>query len=423
MVLRNCSVLRNVVRSEGGAVAIQMGILLTVLIGMVALETEIPFVLYKHRQIQSAVDAVAFGSAVALRRGYPSNPNVEGQGIAAALGFGNNDNGVIVTINNPPATGAHAGNASAIEAIIAQPQTLTLVGLFIPNPFHLSARAVALAGSGGSYCVLATDTNSATAVTLSNGANVSMNSCGLAVNANGPAALSVTGGSVLNAQSVLVSSQDSVTNGGSINAVNGVKFNQANTADPYANVPTPAQSGCSYTNRSLQWSSSVQQLTPGTYCNGLSISNGASVSMAPGVYYIKSGTFSIAGGSTLTGSGVTIVLTNNTSGYATASISNGSSVSLSAPNTGVTAGIVFFSDRNAPTSGTINFSGGTSEVFAGALYFPTQQVLYSNGASAAACTQLIAWHIQFTGGSQFNSNCAGIGTSSIGTSAASQLAE
>ncbi|MGA7323849.1 MAG: hypothetical protein WBX25_05070 [Rhodomicrobium sp.] len=145
--------------------------------------------------------------------------------------------------------------------------------------------------------------------------------------------------------------------------------------------------------------------------------------MAPGVYYIKSGTFSIAGGSTVTGSGVTIVLTSNTSGYATASISNGSSVSLSAPSTGITAGIVFFSDRNAPTSGTINFSGGTSEAFTGALYFPTQQVVYSNGASAAACTQLIAWHIQFTGGSQFNSNCAGIGTSSIGTSAASQLAE
>ena len=155
MLLWKCSVLGNFLRAERGAVAIQMGILLTVLIGMAALGTEIPFVLYKHRQLQSAADAAAFGSAVALSRGYPSNPTVEGQGIAAALGFGNNVNGITVTINNPPATGDHAGNATAVEAIVAQPQTLTLVGLFISNPFRLSARAVALAGSGGSFCVLA----------------------------------------------------------------------------------------------------------------------------------------------------------------------------------------------------------------------------------------------------------------------------
>jgi hypothetical protein len=50
-------------------------------------------------------------------------------------------------------------------------------------------------------------------------------------------------------------------------------------------------------------------------------------------------------------------------------------------------------------------------------------VQYSNGTSnAATCTQLIAWHMQFTGGASFNSNCASIGVGTIGASP-SQLVE
>jgi hypothetical protein len=80
---------------------------------------------------------------------------------------------------------------------------------------------------------------------------------------------------------------------------------------------------------------------------------------------------------------------------------------------------VFFGDRAAPTSGVNIFKGKTA--LTGALYFPTQKVVYDNGStSAATCTQLIAWKVNFEGGSKFNNNCDGAGTSAItgGTSAA-----
>ncbi len=406
-----------------GAVAIHIGIVMTVLSGMAGLGTEIPLVIYKHRQLQNAADAAALGGAVAILRGYPASPATEAEAIAGALGFTSGTAGVTVTVNTPPASGLYTNTANAVEVIAGQPQTLKLGGLFISSPLNVSARAVAVPAASGSFCLLATDTGSATAATVSHGVDVSLNGCGLAVNATGAAALSVTGASTLTASTVSVGGQVNVSGGGILDVTNGVKVNQPATPDPYASVSMPASSGCDYTGLTL--GTGIHQMSPGRYCNGVSIGNGAIVSMTAGIYYIKSGTFNVGGGSKLTGSGVTIVLTQNTSGYATVSMGNGAAVTLSAPASGSTSGILFFSDRNAPNSGVNSFGGGASVLLTGALYFPTQQVTISNGAGAAACTQLIAWHIQFSGGAAaaFNNNCANTGVSPIGSSSPAILVE
>ncbi len=420
MIIRIASSSQKLMSRRRGAVAIHIGIMMTALIGIAGLGSEIPFVIYKHRQMQNAADAAALGGAVAIVRGYPASPATEAGAIAAALGFVTGTGGVTVAVNKPPKNGAYTSNASAIEVIVSQPQTLKLGGLFYSSPLNVSARAVALPGSGGgNFCILATDASSAAAVTVSGGSAVTLSGCGLASNATGSQALSVTGGSILQAQSVSVAGQVTVSGGAVLTATNGIEQNQPATADPYANVSMPASSGCDYTSYTLGWASGKQQMNPGRYCGGVSIGNGAIVSMAAGIYYIKSGAFNVGGGTVLTGSGVTIVLTQNTSGYATVTIGNGAAVTLNAPTTGSTAGMLFFADRNAPNSGVNSFIGGTSELLTGALYFPTQQVVFSNGAGAAACTQLIAWQIQFTGGtaSVFNNNCANTGTSPIGASA------
>ena len=50
------AVFRSAARARRGSVAIQLALMTTVLLGMVALGTEITFVLFKHRQMQSAAD-------------------------------------------------------------------------------------------------------------------------------------------------------------------------------------------------------------------------------------------------------------------------------------------------------------------------------------------------------------------------------
>ena len=115
--------------SRRGSVAIQMAIMMTVLIGMAGLGTEVPYMMYKHRQMQTAADSGALGAAVALTQGYPAIAT-EADGIAAALGFTNGSSNVTVTVNNPPKSGNYTTNSSAVEVIVTQPQTLKMAGLF-----------------------------------------------------------------------------------------------------------------------------------------------------------------------------------------------------------------------------------------------------------------------------------------------------
>ena len=185
--------------SRRGSVAIQMAIMMTVLIGMAGLGTEVPYMMYKHRQMQTAADSGALGAAVALSQGYPAIAT-EADGIAAALGFTNGSSNVTVTVNNPPKSGNYTTNSSAVEVIVSQPQTLKMAGLFGVSVYNLSARAVALAGSGsgGGYCMLALDPIgqgwSVSGVGLWGGVVVTMTGCGMAVNASGSQALMLQSG-------------------------------------------------------------------------------------------------------------------------------------------------------------------------------------------------------------------------------------
>ena len=91
---------------------------------------------------------------------------------------------------------------------------------------------------------------------------------------------------------------------------------------------------------------------------------------------------------------------------------------------GATAGLAFFQDRNAPSTGTNSFSGGSTQNITGAIYFPNQAVAYSGGGGVhvAPCTQLVVYKASFSGGSNFSNNCAGVGTATIG-STSNQIVE
>ncbi len=410
--------------SRRGSVAIQMAIMMTVLIGMAGLGTEVPYMMYKHRQMQTAADSAALGAAVALTQGYPANIATEADGIAAALGFTNGSSNVTVTVNNPPKSGNYTSNSSAVEVIVSQPQTLKIAGLFGVSVYNLSARAVAIAGSGSSYCILTLDPSNkaqwswTAGLGLWGGVTLTMTGCGIAVNASGPGALTLQSGGTLNAP--LVSIVGQLNNVWSTVNVPSIKENQAPVADPYANVAMPSSTGCDYNGYSISWTASQTTLYPGRYCNGLSMSNGANVALSSGIYYIKSGSFGIAGGASVTGTGVTIVLTTADGGnsYATFSITNGANITLSAPTTGQTAGILFFGDRNAPSSNTNALNGFTTGNLQGAIYLPTQTMQYGSSAGTfTGCQQLIAWDVNDNiTNLPFDGTCTGTGMKPIGAS-------
>ena len=410
-----------------------IGLTMTALLGFVGLAVDVGVWYADRRLAQGAADSAAYSAAVDVAAGDTvAGARTAAKAITAQYGLTDGVDGVTVTVNSPPASGPNTATAGAVEVIVRKPEALFLSSFFI-NSAAVAARAVALAGSGGKYCVLALDTVPATSVSLdgvdlSNGANLNLVQCGLALNTPGSNALVVSGGAKLVAASLSVVGNYVTNNGGQVVISGAINTSAAAVSDPYAGVPMPVPAACQYTNASYQNQGSPGHpltISPGTYCNGITFGNSSTIKMNPGVYIVDRGSFAVAGGSTIDGTaGVTIVLTSSTgSGYATTQIDNGTTVTLTAPNSGVTSGLAMMQDSRAPTSGSITIAGGTKFVVTGALYFPSTIANFSNGSTnSAACTQLVARRIVYLGGSRFGNNCAGVGVAGIGAKA-TNLAE
>jgi hypothetical protein len=134
--------------------------------------------------------------------------------------------------------------------------------------------------------------------------------------------------------------------------------------------------------------------------------------LSPGIYIISDGSFNDTGQNSVTGNGVTIILTSSTPGSdnGTFSVTGGGGLNLTAPTYGPTAGMALWADKNLPNKGD-TFAGGTTSGLTGAIYLPSHDVSYAgNGSTASQCAQMIAYNIKFTGASTFNHNCNGVGT-------------
>ena len=422
-------------RTGGAAVTLALG--LSSVLGMAGLGTEVAAWYTTKQTMQGAADAAAFTAMTALGKGATvAQLTTEAKSVAGNYNFVDGTASVTVTVNSPPASGSYAGKATAVEVVVSQPQTPLISGVIMSTGPTISARSVAAAVATGSGCVVALDKGDVVDVTDNGNTVLNLNACSLYVNSSDTAALTMTGGAVIDAGAAYIVGGVSTSNGAALDTTKGTFTGTAPINDPYAWATIPYYSGCNQTkynnNSSTPQTLNATGTTPYVFCGdanhpALSLGGGnSSLTLGPGIYIIDGGSFSIGGGSTLTATGgVTIVLTSHTgSNYATVSISGGATVSITAPTTGATAGLAFFQDRNAPTSGTNSLTGGTSQNIIGAVYFPNQNVTYAGGQSTggATCTQLVAYTLKFSGNSTFNSDCGSAGTSTIGT-AGNQLVE
>jgi Flp pilus assembly protein TadG len=430
-ICRESSFLRDLAADCNGAAAVMLALALSTVLGLAGLGTEVAAWYTTKQTMQGAADAAAFTAATAKSAGASiAQFTTEAKSIASKYNFINGTSGVTVTVNNPPLSGAYAGKSTAIEVIISQPQTPLISGVVMSSGPTIQARSVAAAVTTGSGCVLTLDQGNVVDLSDSGGSVLNLNSCSLYINSSASNALSMSGSATIDAGAAYIVGGTSETGSANLNTTKGTYTGVPPINDPYASVNVPSYSGCNQSSYSLA-SGSTQTLsatgtTPYVFCNGLSVSGGASLTLNPGVYVVDRGSFSVSGGGTLTATGgVTIVLTSSTaSSYATASFSGGSTVSITAPSSGATAGLAIFQDRNAPSSGTNSFSGGSTQNITGAIYFPNQAVSYSGGGGVdvAPCTQLVVYKASFSGGSNFSNNCSGVGTSTIGTTS-NQLVE
>jgi hypothetical protein len=415
---------------RSGAAAVTIAVTFTALVGFAALGTEVAEWYSIRRTMQGAADSAAFSAALAKWNGANNAASTsEGTSVAASYGFVDGTNGAVVTINIPPASGPHTADTNAVEAIVSRPQPLQLARMFLGNSPTLHARAVATLNPNGSACVLALDRSDVTDVSGNGNTTVNLNSCNLYVNSPSQSALNLVGQASINAEAAFISGNYSLSGQASLNTTVGTTTGATPANDPYSDVSVPSYSGCDQGTSaqhglSVSGQNNPQTLSPGpsgimVLCSGVSVTGNGTLNLSPGTYIMNGGNFSVSGNSTVNApSGVTIVLTGSGNNYATASIAGGADVTINAPTSGPLAGLAIFQDRNAPSSGTNSFTGGTNQNIKGAMYFPTQAVTFNGGTTTggAICTQIVASIITFNGNAAFNNDCKGTGVRSVGTS-------
>lgn len=395
---------------QSGNYLVMMALLMPALVGCVGLGTDYALWVYTHQTEQSAAESAALSAATA-----GSNLSVEANAITAAYGFVDGANGVTVTVNQPPQSGSYTTTPGAVEVIVQRVQAPTFAAIvWSSKQVKVSARAVAV--GGGSGCVLTLDKNASGAVTLQGSAQVALAGCNLNDNSNSGTALSIGGSGSLSARAVSVVGNISGTSG--ITTTSGISTGGAATTDPYASATFPSFSGCDQNNLTVKTATTIN---PGVYCGGISINAGATLTLNAGIYYLDQGSLSMAGNATISGTGVTLVFTSSTgNNWANAAINGNAIVSLTAPTSGPTAGIVFFGDRNMSAGTSFKLNGGGTQTFGGAVYLPKADLNFSGGTSSSnGCTQIIAETITFSGNSNLAINCGGYGTKPLGSATAS----
>ncbi len=400
-------------RDKSGNYAMIIGLTSPLLIGGAGLATEGGMWLYKRQEMQGAADAAAISAATRWSvTKSSSNLTRQARGVTSTFGYVDGTDGATVTLHNPPTSGHYTSNKRAIEVDIAKTETRLLSGMFLSKDVTLHARSVAIAGQEGTGCVIALNETAASTVVSQGSSAVTLKACSIYDNSSNAGALVNGGSATISAESIDI--VGGYSGGAGITTTDGINTGTDPAADPYASVSAPTYSGCDKTNFS---SHTTQTINPGVYCKGMQFNAGAVVTFNPGTYIVDRDAFTVNGGATIKGTGVTIYLTSSTgSNYATVTINGGATVNLTAPTSGDYSGLIFFADRNAPTGTSYKFNGGSNQILGGALYAPKGAVQYSGGAvGSTACTQLIGDTVTFTGNAALAVDCSAYGTKPIGT--------
>jgi len=146
--------------------------------------------------------------------------------------------------------------------------------------------------------------------------------------------------------------------------------------DPYASIPFPDHDACSK-GKGLTINGDTTTLSPGTFCGGIRMKGGASVTLNPGVYVMVDGAFWLDGGSSVTGREVVIAFTGDD---ATLRVWGDSTLDLTSPMSGTYKNFQFFQDVNddkgrgawVSIGGNGNTADKSKASWDGMAYFPTQ---------------------------------------------------
>ncbi|WP_265563516.1 Tad domain-containing protein [Sphingomicrobium arenosum] len=408
---------------ERGNVLVVMGATLPLFVGAAGLATDtIQWTLWK-RQLQRAADSAAI-AGVYERVQYKNDLDKVKAAVTKDLAL-NHHTGIALSSGFPQtslvADSTDGTQTLRVKVALQVARPLSFSGMFMSAAPAIYAESTAASVPGtDDYCVISLEDTSNTGITGSGNAGVEMD-CGMITNSSA-ANSAIAKGNVTMKASVIASV------GGIEKSDNWVveKYDPyvSKMTDPYASLsPDPSVMDCTSTKVVVRGGPNETISTAPTITadydfdasyaangnksincfSGIDVASNTTVNLPAGVYYIDGGNVNIQG--TLTGTDVTIVLTNrNTSSTATIGtfdMNAQAKMTLSAPTTGTWAGMAIYQDRravNQPKQNPNKINGGSTGIIEGVLYFPNQGLAYNgDGTSDFVCTRIVSRRVTFSG--------------------------
>jgi Flp pilus assembly protein TadG len=373
--------LRKIWRDKRGNALIIAGAALPLVVGAAGLGTDtVQWVLWK-RELQRAADTAALAGAYAQMQ--------TGESVNAAVGAhltDNNHTGIALlsgypNISYPSDTGTYT---KAVRVTLAMKKTLGFSSLFLSTPPTISAAATAALVNDGSYCVVALNGSTNSSITVGGSSSINMG-CGAISNSTSTTAAVGTNGASYNFAADPVAGVGGMPS--SINGATDIQPHHVAMPDPYAGkYSTTPTSNCN-----LKINGSKTTFAPGCYSD-FKFTGNSTYTLQPGVYYLNNTNFDVAGGVTVQGTGVTIILTGTAPGVV--STNGNSTIKLTAPTSGDYANMLFIG--TGTSDNTIN--GNAGSYYDGAMYFPNSAVnLTGNSGSMTQCAMIVGNYVNFSG--------------------------
>jgi Flp pilus assembly protein TadG len=349
--------------------------------------TVIPFVIVAGgtvdygRAVTARTSMQQASDAAALAGAGLQNATDSDRITAAVASFNTNYDGAR-HVTATPTVSVNNGTVSVSATAGVPTPFLSIVGI---QQYQVATSASAVEDKNGDQiCMLALDATMEKAIDFTGNSVLTATNCAVHSNSTHIIGMHSQGGANATAKSFCSS--------GGVSGPEGFSPEPENcysVADPFASLtPPPVVDACVGSNLKLK--NTVRDLSPGVYCNGLNIGSGGVVHFSAGTYVIKDGGLIFDGGSVVVGTGVTFYFVGSGTFL---NISSSADVNLTAPTSGDYEGLVFYQD---PTSnpgqlnGQVNkLNGSGAIIITGSIYFPTQPLEITGGASFGASSDFL----------------------------------
>lgn len=358
------------VLDNSGNIAVMTALALTLLTGVVGAATLFVQGQDATESMQASLDAaVLAGTALGFGSSDEARIHAAQQMFAANINKSAKGSGAAFSVTQMPKFVVNLTEVSG-EAIGKIKNSLgATIGI---SSLDVRVSATAQKLQSDPLCVLALNRTQPASIEIYGNAQFNARDCAALANSSNGTGLKIYGN-----QSSAVASQFGVAGGFSGDSWTPEPQTGADpVVDPFASLPVPSAGACADVASKLK--KSAFTLDPGTYCGGLDIMAGSTVTLNPGIYVIKDGQFAVGSGAKVIGNEVMISLVGADSYLL---FKSDSSVKLTSPMDGAYKNIQFMSDRDLSQSkfqvewSTI-LSGATLD-YDGVMYLPEQQLWVS----------------------------------------------